>query len=107
MDPEYLAVYVAIACAVWVASCGCCRNGIEPTAVIDVLAGCKSICWDPARWFGWNRGGWWNIGGAGGWGGGNSGRPPPVGGPAFSPNPNKNARRGPKQNPFLFSTSQT
>ena len=68
MDPEYFALYAAIACAVSVAACGCCGNGIDPTAIIDVLAGCKSICWDPARWFGWNRGGWWNFGWACGWG---------------------------------------
>ena len=49
MSQENFAAYVTIACAVYVASCGCFSNEFDIFSVIDVLAGCKKMCW--SEWF--------------------------------------------------------
>ena len=62
MNNEHLAVYAAFLCIVWIGGCGCgvTGSGVELTTIIDILAGCKRVCWAQFfEIFGWSRESWW------------------------------------------------
>ena len=62
MNHEYTAAYIAFACIAWLSVCSCSGNGIELTALIDILAGCKSSClfsYCPSFGFNWGCDSWW------------------------------------------------